>query len=211
MKLNKWFVIIILLSIVGTFIVYPNLPDVVPTHWNIHGEVDATGGKATIFITAFSPLFIYFLMLVLPKIDPRKEAHKKHKKAYSVIIGIIIVFFLVIHWLVILVSLGYETDIISAIWVLTGILFIVMGVYLPQVKRNYFLGVRTPWTLSDDVVWKKTHKLSGILFLLIGLIMAVTSILQASNIYSYFLISLIVMLIIIFVYSYLEYKKIHKE
>jgi uncharacterized membrane protein len=152
MKNKNWLILIgiIMASILGTFIIYPNLPTLIPTHFNVAGEVDQMGAKWTVFITMLLPLIILGLMVFLPKIDPRKRSYDKFKKAYAVSAFILTLFIVGIHWMVIAYALGYTLYIPTVMKLVMGLLLVLIGNYLPQVRQNYFYGIKTPWTLADE-------------------------------------------------------------
>ena len=209
-KIHKAIIILALLSIIATAFVYSSLPERIPTHWNIKGEVDSYGGKNIVWFTVLLPLAIYLLMIYVPRIDPRKESYLKHKKAYEILMNILVPFFIMIHWIAIFSALGYQVSIARIIPIGIGILFIVIGNYMGQIRQNYTFGIKIPWTLADETVWKKTHHVGSFAFILSGLIFIIAGIINKQ--YSFILAasSLFIALIYVFVYSYLEYKKIHK-
>ncbi|MDI3534505.1 MAG: hypothetical protein PWQ82_870 [Thermosediminibacterales bacterium] len=204
MKPNKILILLIMLSILGTFFVFNDLPDRIPTHWNLKGEVDSYSGKSFAFFTAFLPLILYILSLYLPKIDPKRQSYLKHKKAYEIVIMFILLFLIMIHWATILFSLGYNLDISTVVRWGVGLLFIVIGNYMGQIRHNYFFGIKLPWTLANETVWRKTHRVGGFGFIVVGLIFILTS-----SIISF--ISLIVLVIGLGVYSYIEFKKLESK
>lgn len=209
MKKNKYdmlLVAIMLLSIIGTILVYAKLPDQVPSHWNIRGEIDNYSSKEFIYFTALLPVILYGAMKFIPKVDPKKESYKKHQKAYDITIFTIILFLIGMHWITMSYSLGYPFDMVKYIKISLGILFIVMGNYMPQIRFNYFFGIRTPWTLSSEAVWRKTHIIGGYLYFLIGIIFILSSIFDNSMTFYIAIGSIILMSLAITLYSYLLYK-----
>ncbi|WP_176461687.1 SdpI family protein [Anaeromicrobium sediminis] len=208
MKLNKIILFLIFISILGTLLVYNQLPDTIPKHWNMHGEIDAYGSKSFIFVLALLPLGMYLLKEFLPKIDPKRQSYTKHAKAFNITMAATIIFFLLLTWSTILISLGFNINMGVTIKIFVGILFMIIGNYMSQIRPNYFFGVKTPWTLANETVWKKTHRLSGFTFAIGGLILVFTSFL--SGVASlYILIGVIAITVLIpTIYSYMEYKKI---
>ncbi len=208
MKINKWMVLLILLSIIGTILVYSYLPNKVPSHWNIAGEIDAYQQKTWVFFTAVLPLVLYMLMVFLPKIDPKKDSYLKHQKAYTVTQLFIVVFMIFIHWITVAVAMGYSINIGIVMRLAVGILFIILGNYLGQIRQNYFFGIKTPWTLANEQVWKKTHRMGGYVFVLLGILMAATVFL--SNRWAFFIMmgGLFASAAYVLIYSYFIYKKV---
>lgn len=208
MKTNKFILELIIISIIGTIFVYGYLPDTIPLHWNIQGEVDRVGGKSNVFITALLPLVLYMLMMLFPKIDPKKKSYEKHKKAYSITVGLILVFLIVIHWVTILVSLGLKLDVSTVVSIGIGVMFIVIGNFMSQIRQNYFFGIRTPWTLANENVWKKTHRVGGYGFIAIGAAFILSAFLKSPMLKFIIIVGgTIGFTLYIFVYSYFVFKK----
>lgn len=210
MKSNKFYWMIIIASFLATLAIYPTLPDMIPLHWNFRGQVDRIGGKTSIFITALLPAALYLLMLVVPKIDPKKENYLKHAKAYGTITLSIVVLMVFIHWISILAALGMIKDVGFIVKMSVGILFIILGNVMPKLKFNYFAGIRTPWTLSNEEVWKKTHRIGGICFVALGALMIVLSFFQGLVNFIIFMAGTLALMVFTFVYSYLEHRKATK-
>lgn len=203
-KSDIYNVIIIACSILLTIIVYNKLPDLVPTHWNTMGEIDKYSPKAFgAFMAPVIMIFTWSGMKFLPKIDPRKKNYEKFDKSYSVIVSILLTFFLVIHAVTLLAALGYGISIEKIIPLIVGVLFIVIGNYLPKSKSNFFYGIKTPWTLSSEVSWRKTHRLGGKLFVVAGIVCILSSFLLNGNIKAVvFFIAIMIAAIVPIVASY---------
>ncbi|WP_455791803.1 SdpI family protein [Clostridium butyricum] len=211
-KSDIYNVIIIACSILLTIIVYNKLPDLVPTHWNTMGEIDKYSPKAFgAFMAPVIMIFTWSGMKFLPKIDPRKKNYEKFDKSYSVIVSILLTFFLVIHAVTLLAALGYGISIEKIIPLIVGVLFIVIGNYLPKSKSNFFYGIKTPCTLSSEVSWRKTHRLGGKLFVVAGIVCILSSFLLNGNIKAVvFFIAIMIAAIVPIVASYF-YAKNDKE
>jgi len=110
-KIQKGMIILILISMIVTFFIYSSLPEKIPMHWNIKGEINSYGGKSFVWFTALLPLVIYLLMIYVPEIDPKRESYKKHKKAYEILMNILVPFFIVVHWITIFSALGHQISI----------------------------------------------------------------------------------------------------
>ena len=155
---------------------YPRLPEVVTTHWNFRGEPNGTSSR--LVAAGLLPLFLAVLPLIfraLPKIDPKGENYAKFTDAYWLIANSVILFLAGVHVVVLLNALGTPVDINLVIGLGVGLLLMVMGNYLGKVQPNWFMGVRTPWTLASEFVWRKTNRTAGWLFVLAGLIVAVAA------------------------------------
>ncbi|WP_105615972.1 SdpI family protein [Vallitalea okinawensis] len=207
MKLMKWVFIIAMISFIFNILLLPFLPEQIPMHWNIYGQVDRYDNKYFVLLLAGLPILMYGLGKVLPKIDPKRENYKKHAKSYHLIMTLIMLFFIYINWIVLASSLGYGVD--TSIWVNFGIgvLFIIMGNYMPKIRHNYFVGVKTPWTIADEDTWNKTHRVAGYYFLIAGLLFIFGGFVNQPNFYFASTAYIIIGVVGLFIYSYIVFKK----
>ncbi len=201
-------VLLILGSLAAGALLYDSLPDRVPSHWNIRGEIDAYSSR---FWGAFGiPLLnagIYVMMLVTPLIDPRRENYRKFAGAYRVFRTVFVVFMTGVYLLVLASAFGYRIPVDRAVMAGISILFLVMGNYMGQVRHNYFVGFKTPWTLANEQVWQKTHRLGGRLWVAAGAIGLVASLLGGTRGGVLLGISIGAAAIIPMVYSYVEFRR----
>lgn len=211
MKINKLILLIAILSFLATLAIYPTLPEVIPRQWSFSGEVSTTGNKASIFIPALLPLAILLYMSIIPKIDPKRESHNKHKKAYVITRYMTVLVLVIIHWIIVGKTLGYNISIQKTIPVLIGTLFIGLGNYMGQLRHNYFIGIRTPWTLADEGVWRKTNRFGGYTFILLGMLSYLTVFLNKSYSFRIFLACIFISVFTTYIYSYYQYNKIKSK
>lgn len=210
MKLRKSEIIvflIILLSLAVSFYCYPKLPDKIASHWNYKSEVDSYMPKPLgVFLMPVVLFFLFLLFLIMPKIDPLKANVDKFRKYFDGFIIVLFLFMLVIQLQIILWNFGIEIkpDILFPIGF--GTLFFYLGILIGRAQRNWFIGIRNPWTLSSDIVWDKTHKLGGKLLKICGIISIIGI---KTKVYAIFfiLVPIIIILIYLSIYSYIEYKK----
>lgn len=205
MKINKFIIAFIVLSIGGTALIFRQLPDTIALHFNVIGEVDRWGGKASVWITSAIPLVVYLLMTIVPNIDPRHGSFNKHMKAYTILINTLTLFLISLNWFIILYSMGLDLNIRVFVLSGLGILFIVLGNYLPNVRQNYTFGIRTPWTLDDEQSWRKTHRVGGIGFILTGIIGLITAWLPGLPAFIIFLSAVVLLISGLLIYSYRIY------
>lgn len=152
---------------------FGGLPDRLPTHWNLRGEVDGWSGRGFGAFGFPALMFgVWGLCYWLPTIDPRRESYAKFRDTYDMVIAAIIALMLFVHAAVIATSLGYDVPISRIIPLLVGGLLVLIGNLLPRARPNWFFGIRTPWTLSNDRVWERTHRLGGRLMVFAGLVVA---------------------------------------
>jgi len=189
--------------------VYPHLPDKVPGHWNIHGEVDAYYSRT--FGAFFEPLMViglYFLMLLLPLIDPKRDNYQRFTSAYTFLRWSLVIIFSIIYATTILVALGYPINIPLIVKAMVSVLFIIIGNFMGQFRHNYFVGIKTPWTLANEEVWQRTHRMGGKIWVIGGLVCLSMSVVNSSWGAIVFFASLMFMTIIPIVYSYIIYAKL---
>jgi uncharacterized membrane protein len=204
-------VIIILLSFAASFYFYSQLPGHIATHWNAKGEADAYMPKeAGVLVVPFTMTFLVLVLLAIPKIDPLKANIKKFEKHYDYFVLFSALFFLYVHFLVIIWNIGTRFSIVQMLLPGIGLLLFYLGVLMEKAKRNWFVGIRTPWTLSNDKVWEETHKVSSKLFKLSGfLVFASVAFPQYASLAIFF--PLVFAALFSFIYSYHAYEKKHKK
>lgn len=210
MRKTKWLIgLLYLLSFFFTLAFYSTLPDTMPIHWNIEGQPDRYAPKmASVSLGLITPLIIYLLMNLVPYLDPKKkENYQNFIGPYALISTAIVVFLLGLHWLTILVGLGYELDISRLVPAGLGLLFIVLGNHLTQIRHNYFIGIRTPWTLANEEIWRRTHRLAAPLWVLGGIVCFISAFLGATIKAWLFLGVLIIMTMVPLLYSYQLFRK----
>lgn len=209
MKKNKLFYITLIISIIPlivNLIAFPHMPNKFPVHWGPSGEPDRYGSRIEQLTMSALPLVLFVFLNFLPSIDPKREAYKKHSGAFSIINSVIILFLVITNLLGLFSGLGYDIPFQKVVPVLLGILFIVLGNFMTQIRHNYFFGIRTPWTLASEYVWKKTHRFGGYVFVVIGLVPLITTFIGSMGMY-FFLAALAVGIALIMIYSYSVFKR----
>jgi uncharacterized membrane protein len=189
---------------------YPYLPDMIPNHWDIYGQVNGYGSKATTaLVMPLLPIGVYLMMSYLPKFDPRRENYLKFSTVYKTV-SLVIVFFLAITTLLpILVGLGLPINVTPVISGMIGLLTTILGNFMGKIRHNYFLGIRTPWTLADEHVWNRTHRLGGRM-MVVGGTLSLLSILVVPHLALPIVITgTVIPVLAAAIYSYVEYKKKH--
>jgi uncharacterized membrane protein len=215
MKLNYWIVAIIVI-VFAMFAVggalYGQLPAIMASHWNAAGDVNGTMSKFWgVFFLPLLSLAITALLLVIPNIDPLKTNIQKFKNYYYAFIIVFLVYFFYIYMLTLLSNLNVAFDMTRMLMPAMGVFFAVIGFMMLKAKRNFFIGIRTPWTLSSDEVWDKTHKLGGKLFIAAGVITAAFGFLTG-EIAIWVMLGLILgVAVFTTVYSYIIFHKLEKE
>lgn len=185
------------------FLVYPHLPAQVPGHWNINGEVDKYYPRA--FGAFFPPLLaiaIYILMLITPLIDPRRDNYVRFSGAYTMLRWGLVLFFSVLYAATIMFALGYEVNIALIVKALVALLLLTIGNFMGQFRHNYFVGIKTPWTLNNEEVWQKTHRLGAKIWVAGGFVCLALAPVQAGWSAWVYFSAIMIMVIVPTVYSY---------
>lgn len=190
--------------------IWNRLPEKVPMHWNGAGEIDRYGDKKELLVMLFMLVGItYFVFLIIPSIDPKQKLQNMGNKLNN--LRMILTLFMSGLAVFILYSVQQKTSNPSFVLAIIGLLFAFLGNYFKTIKPNYFIGIKTPWTLENEEVWKKTHQLGGKLWFIGGLLMALTFVLPNKIQFYTFMGIVAVITIIPIVYSYLEFKKIKNQ
>ncbi|RPK08370.1 SdpI family protein [Priestia endophytica] len=211
MKKHVFPLIILSLSILCWVIFYNKLPSQIPMQWGVDGTVNSYAPKLQAAFTHNGILlFLYALLVLSPKMDPRKQNYPKFSRSYRIItLAIMLVLFL-LNISVLLASLGYNLNVTTITPILVGILFIILGNYMQTVKPNFFIGIRTAWTLSNEQVWRKTHRLGSKLFILGGILFFVTPFVPEQLLFPLIISIILAVVLIPTLYSYVQYRKITK-
>jgi uncharacterized membrane protein len=185
---------------------YPRMPDVVATHWNAQGVANGYGSRfQAVFTLPLITIVVAALLLFLPEIDPLKSNIEKFRKDFNGFMLAFALFFFYLHVLTTLLNLGFQFSLNQFLVPAFGIFIYACGVLLGKAKRNFFIGIRTPWTLSSDTVWAKTHVLGGLLFKISGVI-AILGILFPNLALLFLLAPLLAVSMIAIVYSYVLFR-----
>jgi len=208
MKLIRTAIIaVLLIAFALTITLYPTVPDRVVSHWNAAGQADGYMTKlwGLLLIPLIMTAFVA-LLAILPRIDPHKENYKKFGDYYEGFILIFVLFMLAIQVQIILWSSGYQISPNLTFPFLLGTLFIYIGFLLGHAEQNWFVGIRTPWTLSSETVWKKTHEVGGKLFKVAGII-AFGGVLAGEYAMWFIIVPVLAVAVYTIAYSYFEYQK----
>ena len=211
MKINKISILLpsllILLSFVIAIYFYPIMPLQMASHWGINNQVDGYSSKTFgLFFMPILSVFLLILFISLPKIDPYKKNFDQFKKYFQNFINLIFVFFFYVYLITIIWNLGISFNFIQILSPAFATLFYYAGILMSHAKQNWFVGIRTPWTMSSVVVWDKTHQIGGKLFKAVGLI-SLLSLLFPSLAIFFILIPILFTTVFVFAYSYIEFKK----
>lgn len=196
----------VLLSLAISIYFYPRLPNKIPTHWNLQGEVDGYMTKFWgLFLMPMVLIVMSILFILIPSIDPLKANIRKFRNYFDGFIILLFLFMLFLQGFIVLWSLGTKIRPQIVFTIGLGILFFYIGILLEHAQRNWFIGIRTPWTLSSDSVWNKTHKIGGKLFKIIGII-ALLGFFAGKYAFWFVIIPVIIISVYLFIFSYFQYQ-----
>jgi uncharacterized membrane protein len=199
--------LVILLTLAITVLSYPSLPDRIPSHWDINGEVNGYMAKPWgVLIVPLVMVPLTALLFLLPRIDPLRENYAKFRQYYEGFILVFVAFLFIVQLQIILWGLGYPVSPTLLFPLIVGGLFIYLGFLVEHAEQNWFVGIRTPWTLSSERVWKRTHARGGILFKIAG-ILAIAGALFGTYSLWFILVPVLAVSLYLVVYSYLEFQR----
>lgn len=203
------FLLIAAAAVVG-LVLYAQLPDPMPSHWNAAGEVDGYMSKFWgVWLMPLMTLGITLLLAAVPAIDPLKANIEKFRGLYNAFIIGFVVYMLYVYGLTLAAALGYQFNMTAMLVPVVGLLFIGISFLIEKAKRNFFIGIRTPWTLSSDEVWEKTHKLGAQTFRIGGALVILSAFL-GENGFWLMMVALLVAAFVPVVYSYVVFARQEK-
>jgi len=198
--------IIIALTIILSIYFYSNWPEIIASHWNFKGEVDGYSSKA--FMAWLFPTMIsamYAMFLALPYFDPKKKNYESFSGFYHLFKTLILAVLFLLFVSVGFFNMGYNLNITLITTIALGAFMILMGKFFKDIKPNWFMGIKNPWTLSSDNVWKKTHKLGGHFFTIFGAIIILCNFLPEILSTILFILGILLIIVGTTIYSYVVY------
>jgi uncharacterized membrane protein len=188
---------------------YVRAPARVPIHWNVRGEVDGWGGPASVFVLPAVATALVLLMYTLPRLDPRRANWARFRGEFNLIVNVLVAFMLFMEVTTIGgFTFGWRVNGGRVPLIGVGVLFMVIGNYLPRIRSNWWMGIRTPWTLESESVWRETHRLGGRTFVVSGAVGTLAALLLRPPLSFY--VAMVAMGIggmVPVVYSYLVWKR----
>ena len=177
--MRKWYpVLLVVIMAAASVIAYPRLPERVPIHWDLHGQTNRwqSRGHAVLFLP-IAAVVLWGVLRALPSIDPRRANYSKFQPTYEFMVGATLTVIALIHLAVLASGIGMPIAIHRVIPIALGIILVAIGNQLPRARSNWWFGIRNPWTLSNDRVWERTHRVGGYLMMAAGVVMIVGSLL----------------------------------
>jgi len=206
--MRKWIpALLIVAAVAVSLVMYPSLPDQITTHWSMSGEPN--GWSSRFWGAWLMPLImamIWVIMRALPHIDPRRENYEKFRGMYDLVVSALLAFMLGMHVFVLRAATGHAMPIRKVVFIGVGAMFVLIGYALPKVHPNWFVGIRTPWTLTSDLSWERTHRIGGTLFIALGLVSIVSALVAPAASPWFVLGAALLTVVFLFVYSYRVWK-----
>ena len=206
--MRKWTPFLLIVAAVALSIFYyPQLPERMATHWGASGE--ANGYSSRLWGAWMLPLLmalIWMILRAIPHIDPRRANYEKFAGMYDALVILILAFMLLMHVVVLMGATGTQIRMERVLMPSVGVFIAIMGLLIPRVHPNWFVGIRTPWTLTSDLSWERTHKVGGPLFVMLGVVMIASSFLAPEVAIWILVAAALALVIFLFAYSYQVWK-----
>ncbi len=207
--MRKWIApLIVIASVIITAVVFPRLPATIPTHWNLAGEVDGYSGR--VWGAWFVPgmlLVMWGMLRWLPAIDPRGPNYTRFAGAFEGMIVLVMLFVFAAHVVILAAALGQPVQMDRLGPAGLGLLLMGLGNLLPRARPNWFVGIRTPWTLSSDRVWERTHRVGGYFFVAGGALTVIAAIVSPRLGFRVMIGACVATTIFLLVYSYIAWRQ----
>jgi uncharacterized membrane protein len=207
--MRKWVpLLIVATAFIASAAVYPNLPARIPTHWDMAGQVNGWSSRTWgAWMIPVIMIVLWAMLRWLPTIDPRGSNYAKFGGAFEGIIVSVMLFMLGVHVIALRAALGLPVAVERVMPLGVGVLLIVIGNLLPRARSNWFVGIRTPWTLSSDRVWEKTHRFGGHLLVAGGIIIVAAALLAGKWAHPVLIATVVACSLAVVIYSYVEWRR----
>lgn len=200
--------LLILGALILGAVLWPQLPDPMASHWNVNDQVDGyTSRLWGVLLMPLISLAMLGLFLLIPKIDPLKANIAAFRPTFNLFIFLFLLFLFYLHGLTLLWNLGYHFRMSQALLPAMGLLFFFIAHLLRHAKRNWFIGIRTPWTLSSDRVWSETHRIGATLFAICGILSILGGLLGGTFAIWLTILPLLLTTLFLIIYSYFLYQR----
>jgi len=207
--MRKWIPLLLVVAAVAAAILYyPRLPETMTTHWSLSGEPNGFSSRlvgAWIFPVIMAVLWL--ILRAIPHIDPRKANYEKFSGMYDALVILILTFMLGMHIVLLLAATGVPIRMDRIVMPGVGVFIAIMGILIPKAHPNWFVGIRTPWTLTSDLSWERTHRIGGALFVMLGVLMVASSFLAPGTAIWILVAAALGITVFLFAYSYQVWKE----
>jgi uncharacterized membrane protein len=207
--MRKWYPwLLVGLTLGFSAAMYSRLPDQIPTHWSVRGEINDYSSRT--LAAWLMPAVLAAMAIILPRlpaIDPRRANYEKFRPSYDLVISAVMTLIAAMHVVTLGAALGWPVPIMKVTPMMVGALFVVIGNVLPRARSNWLFGIRTPWTLTNERVWERTHRLGGMTFVVAGLLLFVSAFLAPPVMFGVLVAATVLASIIPVTYSYFAWKQ----
>ncbi len=203
-------IIALMLMLAGSAYVWMQTPagTEIPVHFDASGTPDRYGSKAEgLLMLPAITILLSVLMSQLPRFEPRKSNLAQSEKVYKVVWALLIAVMVVVHAGVLASVLGYNLKMEMVVPIVVGFMLMAIGNYMGKMRSTWFMGIRTPWTLTSELSWNKTHRLGGRMFIVLGLSLMLAAFTQTQLWAGIIGVGTVAMVIFLFVYSYMVWKQ----
>lgn len=210
MKIKKFDIFVWVVTVIfigGIFF----LPDIVPVHFNGDWEIDRYGSRYEVLILALLPIVSYYGILLTKKIDPKRNTFQSREKSYELLRKAITVFMMILYVYLYLMMKDQSLNGALMMSLIMGSMFILLGNYMPKLPQNFFMGVRTPWAISNEEVWRKTQKFGGYSFVVAGIVLIIWGLLSLPYMTTVVIVIALLITVVDCGYSYIVYKKLENR
>jgi uncharacterized membrane protein len=206
--MRKWIPLVLTVAaVIASIVAYPQLPEQMPTHWNATGAADDWSSRLWgAWLVPLMMALVWFIMRAIPHVDPRRANYAKFSGMYDWLIILILTFMLGLHVVTLLAATGSAVRMDRVMMPAVGVFIAIMGLMIPRAHPNWFIGIRTPWTLTSDLSWERTHKLGGSLFVVLGVLMVVSTFLAPEIAIWILVAAAVAITVFLFAYSYQVWK-----
>jgi uncharacterized membrane protein len=172
-SMRKWLApFLIIATVAFSVAVYARLPNEMPVHWDLHGDVNGYGRRVEgAFLLPAIMIAVWLAMRGLPRIDPRRANYAKFADTYDLLVNSVVALLAVMQLALLGSALGWPVSMSRVVPALVGLQFVILGNALPRARPNWWFGIRTPWTLSNDRVWTRTHRVGGYMLAAAGVVL----------------------------------------
>ena len=207
--MRKWIpLLLVVAAVAASILYYPRLPETMTTHWSLSGEPNGFSSRlvgAWIFPMIMAVLWL--ILRAIPHIDPRKANYEKFSGMYDALVILILTFMLGMHIVLLLAATGVPIRMDRIVMPGVGVFIAIMGILIPKAHPNWFVGIRTPWTLTSDLSWERTHRIGGALFVMLGVLMVASSFLAPGTAIWILVAAALGITVFLFAYSYQVWKE----
>jgi uncharacterized membrane protein len=207
--MRKWIpLLLVVAAVAASILYYPRLPETMTTHWSLSGEPNGFSSRlvgAWIFPVIMAVLWL--ILRAIPHIDPRKANYEKFSGMYDALVILILTFMLGMHIVLLLAATGVPIRMDRIVMPGVGVFIAIMGILIPKAHPNWFVGIRTPWTLTSDLSWERTHRIGGALFVMLGVLMVASSFLAPGTAIWILVAAALGITVFLFAYSYQVWKE----